>query len=189
LANAGANIAQSASKPGKQPGIRGILQSTAEAAPASMQFANEAQRGIDALEDTNLKLNLEHQKLRIAERKNDKSAMLSAYQNIRMLKQHEATLAETVRHNQAVEGLTGQHYANTADAGIYKRSALDLRAMQLGVDEANKIFKNPNNFMQVQEYQKKGITQQMLAKQLAGKYRQDLLLGMVSAPSPVSDEG
>jgi hypothetical protein len=152
-----------------------------------MQFANEAQRGIDALEDTNLKLNLEHQKLKIAERKNDKSAMLSAYQNIRMLKQHEATLAETARHNQAIEGLTGQHYSNSADAGIYKRSALDLRAMQLGVDEANKIFKNPNNFMQVQEYQKKGITQQMLAKQLAGKYRQDLLLGMVSAPSPVSD--
>jgi hypothetical protein len=189
LANAGANIAQAASKPGKSQGIRGILQSTSEAAPASMQFANEAQKGIDALEDTNLKLNLEHQKLKIAERKNDKTAMLSAYQNIRMLKQHEATLAETVRHNQAVEGLTGQHYANTADAGIYKRSALDLRAMQLGVDEANKIFKNPNNFMQVQEYQKKGITQQMLAKQLAGKYRQDLLLGMVSAPSPVSDEG
>lgn len=187
LANAGANIAQAASKPGKSQGIRGLLQSTSEAAPASMQFANEAQRGIDALEDTNLKLNLEHQKLKIAERKNDKSAMLSAYQNIRMLKQHEATLAETIRHNKEVAGLTRQHYANTADAGIYKRSALDLRAMQLGVDEANKIFKNPNNFMQVQEYQKQGITQQMLAKQLAGKYRQDLLLGMVSAPSPVSD--
>jgi hypothetical protein len=184
LANAGANIAQAASKPGKSQGIRGLLQSTSEAAPASMQFANEAQRGIDALEDTNLKLNLEHQKLKIAERKNDKSAMLSAYQNIRMLKQHEATLAEQVRHNQATEGLTAQHYQDSADKYAYQKGSLNLRAAQLGATEANNIFKN--NFLQAQEYQKKGITQEMLAKQLAGKYKQDLLLGMVSMPTPLS---
>jgi len=185
LANAGAQIAQAASKPGKSQGIRGLLQSASEAGPASMQFANEAQRGIDALEDTNLKLNLEHQKLRIAERKNDKSAMLSAYQNIRMLKQHEATLAETIRNNKEVAGIARQRYADSADKYAYQKGSLNLRAAQLGATEANNIFKN--NFLQAQDYQKRGITQEMLAKQLAGKYKQDLVLGMVSMPTPLSE--
>jgi len=187
LANAGANIAQSASKPGKSKGVRGLLESTSEAAPASMQFANEAQKGIDTLEDTNLKLNLEYQKLRIAERKNDKTAMLSAYQNIRMLKQHEATLAETIRNNKEVAGIARQRYADSADKYAYQRGSLNLRAAQLGATEASNIFKNPNNFLQVQDYQKRGITQEMLAKQLAGKYKQDLVLGMVSMPTPLSE--
>lgn len=187
LANAGAQIAQAASKPGKSKGVRGLLESTSEAAPASMQFANEAQKGIDTLEDTNLKLNLEYQKLRIAERKNDKTAMLSAYQNIRMLKQHEATLAETIRNNKEVAGIARQRYADSADKYAYQRGSLNLRAAQLGATEASNIFKNPNNFLQVQDYQKRGITQEMLAKQLAAKYRQDLVLGMVSMPTPLSE--
>jgi hypothetical protein len=102
-----------------------------------------------------------------------------------MLKQHEATLSEQVRHNQATEGLTREHYANSADKYAYQKGTLNLRAAQLGATEANNICKN--NFLQAQEYQKKGITQEMLAKQLAGKYKQDLIMGMVSMPTPLSE--
>jgi hypothetical protein len=170
LANAGANIAQAASKPGKQPGIRGILQSTSEAAPASMQFANEAQKGIDALEDTNLKLNLEYQKLKIAERKNDKTAMLSAYQNIRMLKQHEATLAETVRHNQATEGLTGQHYAALKGQYANKSMAPYINAYGRAEDRAiqatNGYMKTPAGAMDKRPYSE-------IVEEFAKKYRKN----------------
>jgi len=142
LANSGAQIAQAASKSGKSKGIRGLLESTAEAAPASMQFANEAQRGIDALEDTNLKLNLEYQKLKIAERKNDKTAMLSAYQNIRMLKQHEATLGETIRSNKAREGILAQRASSASNPGIKAYYSGQAQARNLASREATKQWEN-----------------------------------------------
>ena len=170
LANAGANIAQAASKPGKPKGIRGILQSTSEAAPASMQFANEAQRGIDALEDTNLKLNLEHQKLKIAERKNDKSAMLSAYQNIRMLKQHEATLAEQVRHNQATEGLTGMHYAALKSQYANKSMAPYINAYGKAEDRAIKVA---GDYMKTQAGMMDKRPYPEIVEEFARKYRKN----------------
>ena len=185
LANAGANIAQAASKPGKSSGIRGILQSTSEAAPASMQYANEAQRGIDALEDTNLKLNLEHQKLKIAERKNDKSAMLSAYQNIRMLKQHEATLAEQVRHNQATEGITRQHYANSADTSYFKQGAMRLQARRQAAAEVQNEYKNNPTLMF--DDKAKGITPEMKINQRANQLHGLNVLAGVSTPTPLED--
>jgi hypothetical protein len=180
LANAGANIAQAASKPGKSSGIRGILQSTSEAAPASMQYANEAQRGIDALEDTNLKLNLEHQKLKIAERKNDKSAMLSAYQNIRMLKQHEATLAEQVRHNQATEGLTGMHYAALKSQYANKALAPFASAYGKAEDRAIKVagdyMKTPAGMMDKRPYPE-------IVEEFAKKYRKNASASIGFAPT------
>jgi hypothetical protein len=105
LANLGAQIAQAASKPGKQQGIRGILQSLSEAGAPSMQYANAAIKDINTLEDVNLRLNLEHQKLKIADRKNDKAAKLTAFQNIRTLKIQQATLAEQSRYHREMAGV------------------------------------------------------------------------------------
>jgi hypothetical protein len=105
LANLGAQIAQAASKPGKQQGIRGILQSLSEAGAPSMQYANAAIKDINTLEDVNLRLNLEHQKLKIADRKNDKAAKLTAFQNIRTLKIQQATLAEQSRYHREMAGI------------------------------------------------------------------------------------
>jgi hypothetical protein len=105
LANLGAHIAQAASKPGKSQGIRGILQSVSEAGAPAMQYANAAIKDINTLEDVNLRLNLEHQKLKIADRKNDKAAKLTAFQNIRTLKIQQATLAEQSRYHREMAGV------------------------------------------------------------------------------------
>jgi hypothetical protein len=180
LANAGANIAQSASKSGKSKGIRGLLESTAEAAPASAQFANEAQKGIDTLEDTNFKLNLEYQKLKIAERKNDKTAMLSAYQNIRALKQHEATLAEAVRHNRATEGLTGQHYAALKGQYANKSMAPYINAYGKAEDRAiqatNGYMKTNAGLMDKRPYPE-------IVEEFAKKYRKSAGASMGFGPT------
>jgi hypothetical protein len=105
LANLGAQITQAASKPGKSQGIRGILQSFSEAGAPAMQYANAAIKDINNLEDVNLRLNLEHQKLKIADRKNDKVAKMSAFQNIRALEIQQAQLAEMSRYHREVAGL------------------------------------------------------------------------------------
>jgi hypothetical protein len=185
LANAGANIAQSASKPGKSKGVRGLLESTSEAAPASMQFANEAQKGIDTLEDTNLKLNLEYQKLRIAERKNDKTAMLSAYQNIRMLKQHEATLAETIRNNKEVAGIARQRYDNQADNSYFKQGALFLQARRQAAAEVQNEYKNNPTLMF--DDKSKGVTSEMRINQRAKQLHGLNVLAGVSTPTALED--
>jgi hypothetical protein len=120
LANLGAQITQAASKPGKSPGLRGILQSVSEAGAPAMQYANAAIKDINNLEDVNLRLNLEHQKLKIADRKNDKVAKMSAFQNIRALEIQQGQLAEMSRYHREVAGLqrakidaSGQNFQKT----------------------------------------------------------------------------
>ena len=184
LANLGANIAQAASKPGTPPGIHGIIKSTSEAGPASMQYANQAQRDIDAMDDANLRLNLEYQKLQIADRKNDKAAMLNAYHNITMIKQQQATLAEHIRHNKASEFLTGQHYASLANQMPLKMSALRLAADRQAANEIRDEYKN--NPLLMNEDKTKGITPGMRIRQRADEIHGLNLMAGISTPTPIT---
>jgi hypothetical protein len=131
----GFGLAQAASQPQTQRGLAGVLQSAAKAAPGVGQAALDMQKNIAAIEDNNIKLNLEHQKYKIAERKGDRAAMMSAYQNMRMLKQHEATLNETIRHNKASEGILAQRAAALTSgakaAAPYMNAALKADALAL----------------------------------------------------------
>jgi hypothetical protein len=182
LANLGAQITQAASKPGKSPGLRGILQSVSEAGAPAMQYANAAIKDINALDDVNYRLNLEHQKLKIAERKNDKAAKMSAFQNIRMLQVQQATLAETIRAHKAHEGILSTHYGNQASQVPLKMMGLRLQAQRQAANEIDKEYKaNP---MLISEDKAKGITPQMRIKQRADEIHGLNLMSGISTPTP-----
>jgi len=83
-----------------------------------------------AVDDNDMKLQMEMRKFNIATRKNDSATAMSAAQNMRILqqqqetiKQQQAQLAETIRANQARERLQGQQIAA-------KSGTSGLRGMQ-----------------------------------------------------------
>ena len=142
LITGGFGLAQAASQPQAQRGLMGVLNSAAKAGPGVGQAALGMQKDIAAIEDNNVKLNLEHQKFKIAERKGDRAAMMSAYQNMRMLKQHEATLGETIRHNKASEGILAQRASAASNPGIKAYYSGQAQARNLASREATKQWEN-----------------------------------------------
>jgi hypothetical protein len=142
LITGGFGLAQAASQPQSQRGLMGVLNSAAKAGPGVGQAALGMKKDIAAIEDNNLKLNLEHQKYKIAERRGDRAAMMSAYQNMRMLKQHEATLGETLRHNKASEGILAQRASSASNPGIKAYYSGQAQARNLASREATKQWEN-----------------------------------------------
>ena len=104
----GFGMAQAASQPGAQRGLAGVIQSAAKAGPGVAQAAMDQQKLMRASQDNAAKLDIEYQKYRIAESKNDRQGMISAASNIRMMRQQQTQLDETRRHNKATEGIQGQ---------------------------------------------------------------------------------
>ena len=155
LITGGFGLAQAASQPQSQRGLMGVLNSAAKAGPGVGQAALGMKKDIAAIEDNNLKLNLEHQKYKIAERRGDRSAMMSAYQNMRMLKQHEATLGETIRHNKASEGILAQRASAASNPGIKAFYAGQAQARNLASREATKQWENTYDRTKLKE---QGIT-------------------------------
>jgi hypothetical protein len=155
LITGGFGLAQAASQPQAQRGLMGVLNSAAKAGPGVGQAALGMKKDIAAIEDNNLKLNLEHQKYKIAERRGDKAAMMSAYQNMRMLKQHEATLGETIRHNKASEGILAQRASAASNPGIKAFYAGQAQARNLASREATKQWENTYDRTKLKE---QGIT-------------------------------
>ena len=126
LAEFGFNMAAQASKTGRESkgqGIAGLLGSASAAAPTLAASFAESEKLAAAADDNDMKLQMEMRKFNIATRKNDSTAAMSAAQNMRILqqqqetiKQQQAQLAETSRHNRAVEGLTGARIAASGNA-------------------------------------------------------------------------
>ena len=61
---------------------------------------------------------------------------------MRMLKQHEATLNETIRHNKASEGILAQRAAAASSPGIKAYYAGQAQARNLASREATKQWEN-----------------------------------------------
>jgi hypothetical protein len=126
LAEFGFNMAAQASKKGREgygQGFAGLLGSASAASPILAASAAESQKLANAADDNDMKLQMEMRKFNIASRKNDSATAMSAAQNMRILqqqqetiKQQQAQLAETSRHNKAVEGLTGARIASSGNA-------------------------------------------------------------------------
>ena len=122
----GFNLAAQSSKKGREghgQGFAGLVGSAAAASPIIAASAAESEKLAAAADDTNMKLQMELRKFNIASRKNDSATAMSAAQNMRILqqqqetiKQQQAQLAETSRHNKAVEGLTGARIASSGNA-------------------------------------------------------------------------
>ena len=104
----GFGMAQAASQPGTRRGLAGVIQSASRAGPGVAQAAMDQQKLVRASQDNAAKLDIEYQKYRIAESKNDRQGMISAASNIRMMRQQQAQLDETRRSNIVKEGIQGQ---------------------------------------------------------------------------------
>jgi hypothetical protein len=126
LAEFGFNMAAQASKTGRESkgqGIAGLLGSASAAAPTLAASFAESEKLAAAADDNDMKLQIEMRKFNIATRKNDSTAAMQAATNMRqlqqsqaMIQQQQAQLAETSRHNRAVEGLTGARIASSGNA-------------------------------------------------------------------------
>jgi hypothetical protein len=118
LAEFGFNMAAQASKPGAR-----FLGSAAGAAPTLSASLAESQKLAAAADENDIKMQIEMRKFNIASRKNDSATAMSAAQNMRILQQQQETikqqkrqLDETIRHNKAVEGLTGARIGASGNA-------------------------------------------------------------------------
>lgn len=131
----GAGVAQAASKPGAT-----LLGSLGGGAPAGISALMANRKAVAAAQDNNLKMQIEQRKYDIAERKNDRTAMISAAHNMQILQQQQATLGETIRHNKASEGLMGQRLAASNNA--MDRAVMQTKAniWTKSVADANKNF-------------------------------------------------
>ena len=144
LAQFGFNMAAQAAKPG-QPGmggLGGILRSAAAASPALAESAARTQQLAAAAADNNLKMQIEMRKYNIAESKNDRTGMISAAQNIRMMRQQQSQLDETIRHNKASEAIASSR-ASQSTAGLKAFYSGMGQARQLASREATKLWSDP----------------------------------------------
>lgn len=144
LAQFGFGMAAQAAKPG-QPGmggLGGILRSAAAASPALAESAARTQQLAAAAADNNLKMQIEMRKYNIAENKNDRAGMISAAQNIRMMRQQQAQLTETARHNKAMEGISAAR-ASQSNTGLKAYYTGMGQARQLASREATKLWSDP----------------------------------------------
>ena len=145
LAEFGFNMAAQASKPGAR-----FLGSAAAASPTIAASAAESQKLAAAADENDIKMQIEMRKYNIAARKNDSATAMSAAQNMRILQQQQETikqqkrqLDETIRHNKAVEGLTGARIGASGNA--YNTALLRTKA-NLAVNaqkEAAKAWSDP----------------------------------------------
>lgn len=144
LAQFGFGMAAQAAKPG-QPGmggLGGILRSAAAASPALAESAARTQQLAAAAADNNLKMQIEMRKYNIAENKNDRAGMIAAAQNIRMMRQQQAQLNETARHNKASEAIAASR-ASQSTAGLKAFYTGMGQARQLASREATKLWSDP----------------------------------------------
>ena len=123
LAEFGFNMAAQASKTGRGRGFAGLLGSAAAASPILAASAAESQKLAAAADENDMKMQIEMRKFNIATRKNDSATAMQHATNMRqlqqsqaMIQQQQAQLAETSRHNRAVEGLTGARIASSGNA-------------------------------------------------------------------------
>jgi hypothetical protein len=153
LSEFGFNLAAASTKRGRAghgQGLAGLLGSAAEAAPSFTKSIEKSQELARSLDDNDVKMQIEMRKYNIAARKNDSATAMSAAQNMRILqqqqetiKQQQAQLAETSRHNKAVEGLTGARIGASGNA--YNTALLRTKA-NLAVNaqkEAAKAWSDP----------------------------------------------
>lgn len=132
-----------------EPGAS-FVGSAAKASPALSASMAESEKLAAAADETDIKMQIEMRKFSIASRKNDSATAMSAAQNMRILqqqqetiKQQQAQLAETSRHNRAVEGLTGARIGASGNA--YNTALLRTKA-NLAVNaqkEAAKAWSDP----------------------------------------------
>jgi hypothetical protein len=126
LSEFGFNLAAASTKRGRAghgQGLAGLLGSAAEAAPSFTKSIEKSQELARSLDENDIKMQIEMRKYSIAARKNDSATAMSAAQNMRILQQQQETikqqqrqLNETIRHNRAVEGLTGARVAASGNA-------------------------------------------------------------------------
>lgn len=126
LAEFGFNMAAQASKTGRESkgqGLAGLLGSASAAAPTLAASFAESEKLAAAADDTNMKLQMEMRKFNIAARKNDSATAMQHATNMRQLqqtqetiRQRQAQLDETIRHNKITEGLTGARISASGNA-------------------------------------------------------------------------
>lgn len=143
LAQFGFQMAAAAAQPGMGRGIAGALRSAATAAPTISKSMAESDEAYRRLMDTTNKLEIANLQANQQMQKGNKQGALAAFAQIRQLEAQQAQLAETVRHNKAVEGLSAQRVAagNTAleRTMMQTRGRLAERARA----QASKEFSDP----------------------------------------------
>jgi hypothetical protein len=171
----GFNLAAQASKPGQGGGLRGLLASSAAAAPALSASIAESQKLARAADDNARKMEVEFAKYKVALNKGDQQTAISLASNIRTMQQQQAQLDETIRSNRAKEGLMAQRTAASAGRGQEKTFAPILR----GIGQANQMAsKNALELIKarpdlIQKGEKPEDALERVRTMLAAKYRKE----------------
>jgi hypothetical protein len=134
LAQFGFQMAAAAAQPGVGRGIAGALRAAGAASPTITKSLSESDEMYRRLMDTTNKLEIAQLQAQQAARKGDKQAAVQFANMSRQLEAQQAQLAEAMRHNKAVEGLTAQRYGAMESQAQMKRAQLYGNA----VDQARK---------------------------------------------------
>lgn len=152
LAEFGFSMAAGAAQPGQARGrgLMGAIQSAAAASPVLAKSAAESDKIAREMDRNDQAMALNLKQFEIAQRSgNRKDAMNLAVQQQTLQRQNEQLglmkrdLDEKIRHNQAVEGLTGQRYAALAGRSADNMTRVKASLVQNAMKQAAKDWADP----------------------------------------------
>ena len=134
------DLAAQAAQPGvaRGKGIGQILQPAGAAAPAYMKSMKESEALAREMESNDQKLALMGKQFEMSQKAGDRKTAMELATTMEAINRQNATLAETIRHNKATEGLMGQRYAAQANRSgetmARIKSTLAQKAQKLSED-------------------------------------------------------
>lgn len=177
LAEFGFNMAAAASQPGTGKGVAGALRAAGAASPTLMRSVKETEELQRKYTQLGKQMEVSLMQSRVAAEKGDKQA---AIQFARMSENADLArqqLAEQIRHNRSVEGISAGRVASAEDKRRVDLARAGLMARRMGEDRARNEFKD---VMNAAELKKQGVTYEQLAKRYSDEEYQKLLMSMTS---------
>jgi len=161
----GFKMAQEASRTGvaRAPGLGGVLQSAAAAAPAITESMNASEKAAQDMDKNRLEMQIAQTRYATSLKKGDQQAALGFATQMRQLQMQQAQLAETKRYHDQYIDLSKQRVAastnNLQNTMMRTKAGLATNALR----EADKAWSDP---LQRTQLEKQGYTHQSYGKEL-----------------------
>jgi len=161
----GFKMAQEASRTGvaRAPGLGGVLQSAAAAAPAITESMNASEKAAQDMDKNRLEMQIAQTRYATSLKKGDQQAALGFATQMRQLQMQQAQLAETKRYHDQYIDLSKQRVAastnNLQNTMMRTKAGLATNALR----EADKAWSDP---LQRTQLEKQGYTHQSYGREL-----------------------
>jgi len=147
----------------RAPGLGGVLQSAAAAAPAITESMNASEKAAQDMDKNRLEMQIAQTRYATSLKKGDQQAALGFATQMRQLQMQQAQLAETKRYHDQYIDLSKQRVAastnNLQNTMMRTKAGLATNALR----EADKAWSDP---LQRTQLEKQGYTHQSYGREL-----------------------